>query len=150
MFLHILCSLIQHVLTASASLLCCHRQVHCFFLLQKSGTITPFSTLLLYSPNVLLADCVPSRHILLHTLRETCRFAARKGRAGFRYTLVEAVVIEFLDQLPGVGHCCFLPDLVHDRSFGVRRRRAERVAHVVNSTNCFYGSIIDGAATKRL
>jgi hypothetical protein len=50
----------------------------------------------LYPCNILPADCIPRRHVLVHTLSEALLLAVCEGRAGFWDALLEAVLIEFL------------------------------------------------------
>jgi hypothetical protein len=52
---------------------------------------------LLYPRNVLPANRIPARHVLLHTGAETALFAAGDGRARFGDAALEAVFVDFLD-----------------------------------------------------
>jgi hypothetical protein len=51
----------------------------------------------LYSAHVLLADCVPCAHVLLHACREAVLLAFRERGSGLGDAALEAVFVEFLE-----------------------------------------------------
>lgn len=57
------------------------------------------SALLLYPGDVLLANRIPGRHVLLHALRKALLLAAGEGSSGLGDALFKAVLVEFLARL---------------------------------------------------
>lgn len=53
--------------------------------------------LLAYPVDVGRVDLVPCSHVLLHASRHACLLAARESAAGLGNALVEAVLLEFLE-----------------------------------------------------
>ncbi len=114
---------------------------------------------LFYPIDVLLTDGIPRGHIFLHAIREAGRLAGGERRAGFGDALLETVLIHFLplvslgsngrvderylDQLSGIGHGCFLTDLVHDLGFGIGRESgAAGVIHRCRLTSLYCDAVM--------